>query len=730
LIASLNKELVKDFVIYCDKNSVLDEMMRVVDDGRKDYLLSLASLQEKEILFPPFKSFAKQNPVVTKEPEDKAIIEVEKCEPSQTVMTDTSTEETFTTKPEKSVVEKSEATNQVAEINEPGISKTEVVEAMKPISAAIDIAEKKDIVSIPMEEVVQPVSIQLGNREKKIVALKKNILQTIQNIPSFINEDYAEEILLYAAQKEPDELLKKVDAYKRKSFVKKILELCAINAPVSVKRYLYNPMQPVNYILQYTQNSTVKKILEINQHIGYHSKSLLLLDDIINKRTDVKDAIAFSAEPEKLFAEMVKILSRPKYIGTYSINREMRDFSLRFIREINDKIASGGAQPFYSVDNFDASQLYFLMLYGRDEVFTSTFTGLFFRFMQKLPNSDADTFLKNINNNQFRDFISLCANYGTLEEFLSKCTPQCKHDLLVAYISNLENQKDDLSSVVLIAEAITNLCNTEILSILQENIKTEYERVLKANDQMGISIYGVLSSAISGNAKVETNWYKKISKQFKISPVSSLTANALFENEKCIEQMYFYNDDDGRSSFLNFMNTYKNQPTWVVEDHNSYVRIYSTVGKLLEIFANKPEYDEAGMSAISSYLAEKNLSATVIVHRGHSFHTESTLEKVPPTAKLIFVGSCGGFYKIPIALENAPEAHIIATKQVGTKTVNDVMLYALNENIRSGKDIVWNDFWEKIREKLGANQYFSDYIPPNKNLEAIFIRAYYKTLGV
>ncbi|MDB5283145.1 MAG: hypothetical protein JWO06_2220, partial [Bacteroidota bacterium] len=136
-----------------------------------------------------------------------------------------------------------------------------------------------------------------------------------------------------------------------------------------------------------------------------------------------------------------------------------------------------------------------------------------------------------------------------------------------------------------------------------------------------------------------------------------------------------------------------------------------------------------GMNAINAYMKEKSLVPTVIVHRGHSFHTEATLEKIPISARLIFVGSCGGFYKISMALQNAPEAHIISTKQVGTKAINDVMLFALNENIRTGKDIEWNEFWDKMRDKLGSNQYFSDYVPPNKNLEAIFIRSYYKILG-
>ena len=283
----------------------------------------------------------------------------------------------------------------------------------------------------------------------------------------------------------------------------------------------------------------------------------------------------------------------------------------------------------------------------------------------------------------------------------------------------------------MIAEAISNLSDYSLLTILQSSVKKEYERVKAAKDQIGMSLYGVLASMISGNATVDAAWYKRISQQFKISPATTLASTTLFsEGPVCAEQMYFYNDDDGRSSFINFMNSYKNQNAWAVEDRNSYVRIYSRQQKKVEILANKPASEENGISAIADYLKENKMVPTVIVHRGHSFHTESTLERIPATTRLLFVGSCGCFYKISNALANAPEAHIISTKQVGTKTINDIMLFALNENIRLGKDIDWNEFWDKMHERLGNNQYFGDYVPPHKNLEAIFIRAYYKILGV
>lgn len=720
LIASLDKTQLKALIIYCDKNKLLPQLLSLVDDEKKDYLLALSSLEVKENLFPPFKTFAKETPVTNNEPEDRLLNEVTKPKPAPSVAADTFSGTTTAPKPAKM---------------KEWIDPQQLVTAENQTTAAISsssVAPLPDITPVAAPEpIVLPIKIQLSEHARAIIALKKNIFHTLNNISSFIDKDYAEEILMYAAQKEPDETCKKIDDYKHKHYCMKVLEQCAINAPLSIKRYLYSPAHPCNYILQRSKNPIVKKIFQINPELGYHSKPFLLLDEIVKNNLSAEEAIRISTQPDKLFSEMVKIVSQPQYLGSYNINREMRDYSLRFIREINDKIASGTSQPFYSVESFGCSELYFLMLYGRDEVFTSTFTGLFYRFMQKLPQGNGSIFLKSVNYAQFRDFLSLCSNFGTLKNFLEKFSGDEKNALFIAYTSNLEQKQDDLSSVVLIAESVSNIQDEQLLTVLQANIKKEYERVTKEKNEIGVAIYGVLSSIISGNAKTEIAWFKKISKQFSIAPVSALHSDMLFNNAgSCVEQVYFYNDDDGRSSYVNFINTYKNQPAWSTEDMGSYVRIFSKQGLTVEIFANKPEFEENGVSAIEAYFHQKNYAPAVVIHRGHSFHTEATLQKITSSAKLIFVGSCGGFYKLPIALENAPEAHIISTKQIGTKTVNDAMIFSLNETIRTGKDIVWNDFWSKMREKLASNQYFGDYIPPNKNLGAIFINAYYKTLGV
>jgi hypothetical protein len=54
------------------------------------------------------------------------------------------------------------------------------------------------------------------------------------------------------------------------------------------------------------------------------------------------------------------------------------------------------------------------------------------------------------------------------------------------------------------------------------------------------------------------------------------------------------------------------------------------------------------------------------------------------------------------------------------------------EYIRQGKDVdwqlLWNDLEKSVKDKPQAYERFLDYIPPHKNLGAIFIKTYNKMM--
>jgi hypothetical protein len=107
------------------------------------------------------------------------------------------------------------------------------------------------------------------------------------------------------------------------------------------------------------------------------------------------------------------------------------------------------------------------------------------------------------------------------------------------------------------------------------------------------------------------------------------------------------------------------------------------------------------------------------------------LEHLTASSKIIVLGSCGGYHNLAKVLNTSPDAHIISSKQVGAYSVNTPIINALNDILLSGNDVNWITMWQGLSKYFagrgaGLNDLFSDYVPPNKNLGAIFIKAYRK----
>jgi hypothetical protein len=65
---------------------------------------------------------------------------------------------------------------------------------------------------------------------------------------------------------------------------------------------------------------------------------------------------------------------------------------------------------------------------------------------------------------------------------------------------------------------------------------------------------------------------------------------------------------------------------------------------------------------------------------------------------------------------------------IGKTAVNQPFFNLLMEKARNGNNIDWIPFWEELEKKVKVEG-FEDYIPPYKNLGAIFIKAYTKAMG-
>ena len=100
--------------------------------------------------------------------------------------------------------------------------------------------------------------------------------------------------------------------------------------------------------------------------------------------------------------------------------------------------------------------------------------------------------------------------------------------------------------------------------------------------------------------------------------------------------------------------------------------------------------------------------------------------------KIVMLGSCGGYHNLGKVLDQSPDAHIISSKQVGAMNVNEPIIKAINDQLVAGNDVDWINTWKSLNvyfaNKGKLKELFNDYIPPHKNLGAIFIKAYRRML--
>jgi hypothetical protein len=270
--------------------------------------------------------------------------------------------------------------------------------------------------------------------------------------------------------------------------------------------------------------------------------------------------------------------------------------------------------------------------------------------------------------------------------------------------------------------------------LMRDTLKHEYWRAEWEERPNALVIYGLLAARFAERDEPQLHDpdFAVIAQRYRpyLPTLTRLSAAQLFTRGHSIQRYFFYDDEDGAMSFSSFLAQYQHAKAWRIEDNGAFVQIMSAASQhSIEIYANKPTRSEEGTQEIDQVLQQRGITPQVIVHRGHSSHVERTIDQIPATAGLVFLGSCGGYGQLEAILRQAPEAHVIATKGIGGITVNDPLLKALNDYLLRGKDVIWADFWRHAETVLAGNPRFADYVPPDKNASVIFLKAYRTLTG-
>ena len=472
------------------------------------------------------------------------------------------------------------------------------------------------------------------------------------------------------------------------------------------------------------------------------------LDDIMKGKISIGDVDEVKDDSVKYFRLLVK--THLDYV-----QRALNKDTAYGFRELQDRIKTKATDVFvntinslHEVDNLavrfkiiqplTAEELYYLAVTTDGIIYTSSFVKGVYPLMMSRANQHGDSLLMNVKFDRYRKFIKMCAGYNTLSNFLNTFQPKKSDDdesdaekLMRAFVGKLE-ESSGLEDGVDVADSYASIVeiNKPIAEKMLLNIKANYNRNIVSNNKRGIVMYNLLYKLF---LSADTTNHIDLSREFGIPPVYGVPFKALINDTgRVIMQVFFYGDKDGIGIFQGFKRLF-DPKLWKTTTTKNWIEINSIKGKPVSVYANLPlpeedDKDKKAQDALDSFLLKNNLYPTVVIHRGHSYNAPYTIDQILPSAKIVFMGSCGGYYLIHDILKHSPDAHIITSKQIGKTAVNQPFFNLLMEKARSGSNIDWIPFWEELEKKVRVEG-FEDYIPPYKNLGAIFIKAYTKAMG-
>jgi len=386
---------------------------------------------------------------------------------------------------------------------------------------------------------------------------------------------------------------------------------------------------------------------------------------------------------------------------------------------------------FRVLQSLTAEELYYLAVYTDGIIYTSSFVSGVYPLMMTRCNQRGDSLLMRLDFDKYRKFIKMCAAYNTLGNFLSSfANADDAKKLMQAFVSNLETT-GTLEDAVDVADSYGSISNPDLQKSMLQNVEFNEQRCTRDNNEHGRKIYDLLKMIfLSADDKNGID----LSKEIGIPPVYTVSYNYLADDSgRIIEQVFFYGDKDGKESYNSYLTSFPHSD-WQITQKKEWTEIKSKKGKPIWIYANLPLDNETDKDAdaqkhLIDYLDAYGLKPGIVIHRGHSYHLPYTIKQLPANAKIIMLGSCGGYKNLKSILTYAPEAHIISTKQTGARDVNKPIIDALDNTLRNGNNIDWRQMWGGLESYFNKapkdlRETFEDYIPPQKNLGALFIKAY------
>ncbi|HEX6169786.1 MAG TPA: hypothetical protein VFZ33_08835 [Chitinophagaceae bacterium] len=536
----------------------------------------------------------------------------------------------------------------------------------------------------------------------------------------------------------PGTILQYLERYPEFRFADSLMLVAAAHDPLKMASFMLQDKTGLQQNIRNNKNIYIQQIISLADHRSA-PELLPFIIPLAEKRISTQEILNRRMEVTSYFQLLVNTLrnemTRPpdsSLIFQVVLRNAIKEKALYFyVNQINELHGSSDAIRFASVKNLRLEDLYYIITTCEEELYTSSYLGLYKRMMKNFRVQTVDSIFRLVQYDNFRIFIRMAANYNTLADLLSCMSQEKAAELLTLFISGIENDKVlGIEQAMGIADSYTVLSSTGISETIQKGLQANLDRCQTGQLYFGIRLYSILLQVfdlVKQKDSLNNLWVY-------LGNHDILKRRSLQnKNGEVVELVLFYGDEDGIISFSNFLNLFKGEEKWKLSKNEFWIAIRSVSDEPIIIYANLPLDNKMGLDmqaqdSLIYFLQQQSADPVILMHRGHSYHLSKTLTRLQPSVKLAIFGSCGGYSNILSVTDISPDAQIILSKKTGSKFINDAMIDVINETLLNKNDLIWTEIWEKLRIRFRNDEFaldlFNDYIPPRKNVSQFVLKLF------
>ncbi|WP_153800100.1 hypothetical protein [Foetidibacter luteolus] len=587
-------------------------------------------------------------------------------------------------------------------------------------------------------------SMQLQrNNESLLPVIKKNQMETgeiLMKCFAFKENvgaaDCKDELLLKYCDRHPDRILVTLSNNQQVPFRDSLI----IKTAYTQQENLYNFAAAPNSFASKIAgvDEPLVRIISKMARMKTGRQYFPFLDNLYKGKVTFEEIDAVMEDDEKYYSLLVKteldyasrLVKRDTPMAMQTLTNKLAIKGKEvYINEINGLHELPDNVRFKKIDKLSPQELYYLAVLGEEEIYTSSYVRGVYPRLWKAKLKKGDSLLMSVSFDHFKKFIKVAANYNTLDDFLGKMEQENAELLMKAFVNRLDKKTgvDSLEDAVDVANSFASIYDNKLKSLILNQVGYNLQQAKQTHNLKAERIYSILNTIFLSN---EPDSKIDLTASLGIPPVYTMPNKLMKDTAgRIIIQQFFYGDKDGKNVFNAFLGHVSNG-NWKIINNPQWVEVRSLKGTPVTIFSNRALDEEKGLdeeaqTAMRTYMSDHDLQPSMIIHRGHSYYLNTTLKYLQPSARVILLGSCGGYQSLSTVLNTCPSAQIISSKQTGSGLINGPMIDVIIETLRSSKDLNWPVMWKGLEQRLN-NPLFADYVPPYKNLGAVFIMAYKK----